>query len=53
VNHCERWSKNSATLRIRQSLPNPSHRILAGLKCKFKFPGKEKTASQDLLRATN
>jgi RND family efflux transporter MFP subunit len=28
----------SGTFRIRLSLPNPNHRILAGLKCKIQFP---------------
>ena len=43
----------SGTFRIRLALPNPNHRILAGLKCKIKFPNGDKTASQDSLRSKN
>jgi len=43
----------SGTFRIRLTLPNPNHRILAGLKCKIKFPNGDKTASQDSFRSKN
>jgi hypothetical protein len=37
----------SSTFRIRLSLPNPNHRIPAGLKCKIKFVPSEKPLAQN------
>jgi RND family efflux transporter MFP subunit len=43
----------SGTFRVRLNLPNPTHRILAGLKCKIRFLSAEKSAAQDVLRQKN
>jgi RND family efflux transporter MFP subunit len=37
----------SSTFRVRLSLPNPNHRIPAGLKCKIKFVPSEKPLAQN------
>lgn len=37
----------SGTFRVRLSLPNPNHRIPAGLKCKIKFIPSEKALAQN------
>lgn len=37
----------SSTFRVRLALPNPNHRIPAGLKCKIKFSPSEKPVAQN------
>ena len=43
----------SGTFRIRLTLPNPNHRILAGSKCKIQFGSSEPAANTTMNRRKN